>query len=391
MKITLFGLTMFSSNKGCEALCYSFLDLLSEIAQKNNTVYDINLFTLYDEGELPPLLNKWTGLNLTLSNRRFKNKYDMKKLLKSIYTSNFCFDFTEGDSFTDIYGAKRFYVLSLLKILIILVNKKLILGPQTYGPFLSKKTKIISSWILQHSYRLYSRDNESVEFVNKLCNCKILSFTDVAIGLKTNSINFEVNKNKFNIGINVSNLLYNGGYTKNNQFNLTVDYQKYIEELLHSLTQNKNADIYLIPHVINDFNSESLENDLTVCKLLQNKFPTLLIVNSFRHPSDIKSVISKMDIFIGARMHSTIAAFSNEVPVIPFSYSKKFQGLYETFDYKYVIDGKTLETQEAVIKTIDYINKVEELRIDVKTACKKAKMILSNFKNEIEGLINENS
>src|SRR5215470_16534722 len=39
-----------------------------------------------------------------------------------------------GDSFSDIYGLERFFYVSLPQILIILLNQRLILLPQTYGP-----------------------------------------------------------------------------------------------------------------------------------------------------------------------------------------------------------------------------------------------------------------
>ena len=49
-----------------------------------------------------------------------------------------------------------------------------------------------------------------------------------------------------------------------------------------------------------------------------------------------------MDFFMGARMHSTIAAFSSEVPVFPMAYSRKFNGLFvDTLQYPYMADMKT--------------------------------------------------
>ena len=62
-----------------------------------------------------------------------------------------------------------------------------------------------------------------------------------------------------------------------------------------------------------------------------------------------------MDIFIGARMHATIAAFSAGVITIPTGYSRKFKGLYDSIEYPYVIDLQNMTTSEAIEKTLEYI------------------------------------
>ena len=68
---------------------------------------------------------------------------------------------------------------------------------------------------------------------------------------------------------------------------------------------------------------------------------------AFLNPIDAKSYISGMDFFMGARMHSTIAAFSSGVPVVPMSYSRKFTGLFNcTLDYDAVVDLKTETSNE---------------------------------------------
>ena len=48
-------------------------------------------------------------------------------------------------------------------------------------------------------------------------------------------------------------------------------------------------------------------------------------------------------------MHSTIAAFSSGVPVVPMAYSRKFNGLFiDTLQYPYVSDMKTLSNRGAL-------------------------------------------
>ena len=63
------------------------------------------------------------------------------------------------------------------------------------------------------------------------------------------------------------------------------------------------------------------DNDKLAVDALHEIFPNTIVAPYFATPMEAKSYISGMDLFIGARMHATIAAISAGVPVIPFSYS----------------------------------------------------------------------
>jgi polysaccharide pyruvyl transferase WcaK-like protein len=84
---------------------------------------------------------------------------------------------------------------------------------------------------------------------------------------------------------------------------------------------------------------------------------------------EAKSYISGMDLFIGARMHATIAAISSGVPVIPFSYSRKFEGLFSSLGYPYVVQGTKWESQKAIDETIGWIDSLNVLKEEI-DACK---------------------
>lgn len=54
---------------------------------------------------------------------------------------------------------------------------------------------------------------------------------------------------KKHIGINVSGLLWNGGYTGHNEFGLKCDYKEYTIELIKELLSSGNFMVHLIAHV----------------------------------------------------------------------------------------------------------------------------------------------
>ena len=72
-------------------------------------------------------------------------------------------------------------------------------------------------------------------------------------------------------------------------------------------------------------------------------------------PIEVKTLISSMDIFVGARMHATIGAVSSGVATIPVAYSRKFSGLYGSLGYPYIIDLQSLDTEKAIELTKEYI------------------------------------
>jgi polysaccharide pyruvyl transferase WcaK-like protein len=167
-------------------------------------------------------------------------------------------DIHGGDSFSDIYGLNRFFYSSNPNIIVLLMRKRLVQLPQTYGPYYSSTAKFVTRSILQHSYNILSRDKASIEVIanllgNNACiNKKIEFCPDVAfvldsIKVKNPRINPPLRQinNMPLVGINVNGLMYNGGYNKNNMFGLKLDYKKFIEELV-SLFMNKNECSFVV-------------------------------------------------------------------------------------------------------------------------------------------------
>ena len=138
------------------------------------------------------------------------------------------------------------------------------------------------------------------------------------------------------VGLNVSGLLMNGGYTGKNMFGLTTDYPALIREILRRFTAMEGVETHLVGHVISE--SQPVEDDFRASEALAEEFPGAVLAPRFASPSEAKSYIAGMDFFMGARMHACIAAFSSGVPVIPMAYSRKFAGLFGTLGYERTVD-----------------------------------------------------
>lgn len=312
-------------------------------------------------------------------------KQTIKNPLKLFRTKIFdgcdmAFNLCGGDGYTDIYGFGRLMAESQLAWVAKMKGIPMIYSPQTIGPFQTKKGKVLAKLTLKKVKHIYVRDHSSYECCKALkISDKTTEVIDVAFALPYQKNNI-LNK-KLKVGINVSGLLYNGGYNRKNYFGLRFDYKDFINRLLEILCSDKGIQVYLIAHV-NSYDN-LIEDDYRICKQLSEKYGCVLAPR-FESPIEAKSYIAAMDIFSGARMHSTIAAMSSGVPVIPIAYSRKFNGLYSSLNYRWLIDAKAdLTIDRAISLFLEYKDNIEELRKGVVDAQAIYKSKLNDYKSNL--------
>jgi len=290
----------------------------------------------------------------------------------------FC-DITGGDSFSDIYGMKRFVLGFLTKWLVVLTCKPFVMLPQTYGPFRSRITRFMARTILTRVSSVYSRDQDGMEELRRLMNgrtmcaeprlCPDVAFVLDVIRPENEQVN-QIEKLKAEhcplIGLNVSGLLYNGGYTRENQFGLKCDYRALVRNIVSSFARQEDCVVLLVPHVIpEDF---EVENDYIACKKVwQSLSPAeqenVIVLDGGYDQNQIKYLIGLCDFFMGARMHSTIAALSQCVPAVGMAYSKKFAGVFKTAGVEEcVVDMREMGGDVVVEKVREIYEKREEIR-----------------------------
>lgn len=256
---------------------------------------------------------------------------------------NLIADISAGDSYSDIYGIDRFRDMDFTKKWAHFLNKTYILLPQTLGPFYSEEARKKAAKSLSNAQFVFARDEISYNCSQELTKSKIEKTIDVAFFLPF--LQSKDHCEKIKVGVNISGLLWEGGYTQNNQFELKVDYRSTVIKILKFFTDKKDVELHLIAHVIGDPNS--IDEDTHVIESLHNHFPNTIIAPKFKTPIEAKSYISNMDFFTGARMHACIAAISSGCPVYPLSYSRKFNGLFcETLGYKMLGDLKNQSERE---------------------------------------------
>lgn len=407
IKIGILGLALRSprsvgGNLGCYALGYSFFEILNAIARQNGIQFQIvQIRSLRWRGWCRQIVKRllfrkdiiseyYSGLyqNLDFCTGDAVKIGKCRFLMPAVTNCDCVFDFTAGDSFTDIYGKDRFYERTGLKKKIIDSGIPLILGSQTIGPFKDNSVQKYAVDVIERCKVVFVRDGQSKQYVEQISHAKPILTTDVAFFLPYEKQKKDTTKKK--AGFNPSGLLWMGGYDGKNQFGLTVDYQTYCKNIIKYLF-NQDYEVHLILHAFSPVVKEGYyhaDNDKLAVDALLELFPSTIVSPYFSTPMEAKSYISGMDLFIGARMHATIAAISAGVPVIPFSYSRKFEGLFFSLEYPYVVEGTKWETEEAINKTKKWLDDVKELK-EREISCsdiikRKNECLLSNYMKTID-------
>lgn len=376
--IGLAGLLFDSGNYGCAALAISFYKGLTEILGRNHEECRIIAFS--GEPNSKGLLEKEYPIQFV--KYRLSNLHSVLETRTCVKQCDVMIDFTEGDSFSDIYGNGRFIKDSVIKMMALHYHVPLLLGPQTYGPFVGLLCRKTAAYIVNRAQKVYTRDKLSAKYLIEMgITRKVNICTDVAFRLPFAKVTVPQHEALW-VGVNVSGLLWADCAGGRNKYGLTIHYIKYHQQLIQNLLRDPQIKVYLIPHVGTQNSSEN--GDYYACRELQKKYPSCAILNDFANPCQAKEKISTMDVFVGARMHATIAALSAGVFTIPIAYSRKFEGLFSSLGYPVIIDGCALNTEQAVEKTMYYIQAQSRYREKVKTSGMAAQKMLNEFYADIE-------
>lgn len=245
------------------------------------------------------------------------------------------------------------------------LGKDVMLFPQSIGPFKNKFVRFLTKISLNTTKAVVVRENISKKCIEDLGVDKSLIYltADAAFILDPEPLEYTKNllktvgfsESDFNkpiIGLNISQLL---NYRSKNIETAKENYITSMGKLADYLTEKYNAKVILIPHsiflneTINDPGKES-ENDIDAVKeayeKVKHKKEIVPLVDAYSS-TELKGIIGMCNIFIGARMHSNIAAISQCIPTIALSYSIKAPGIMSMVGLeKYVCDFKTMEFDE---------------------------------------------
>ena len=278
----------------------------------------------------------------------FVHRWIRTQAFEQIQDADVVLDISGGDSFSEIYGSTRFENELAVKRLVLAMKKPLVLLPQTFGPFTSRRAVRAAGGIIRGSLLAASRDLDGAKQLERLAgpetrprlaSCPDVAFSLEPVPLATDELPLLVRDDRGGplFGLNVSGLLYCG----NPQLPLSADYRAVVHALVHWAMSIPRSRLLLVPHVFGSDGGATPPrrgmvtdgSDLGACRLVQQQLGRGFRgrVGSIEHPmgaGELKYVIGHCHFFIGARMHSCIAAASQCIPTVPLAYSRKAGGVF---------------------------------------------------------------
>lgn len=257
-------------------------------------------------------------------------------------------------------------------------HAKTVLWGCSVEPELTEDPQI--AWDLARYSLITARESISYEALKKV-NPNTVLVPDPAFTLKYDKSNLSLAYRKRNIvGINISPMVQG----QESIPGITIkNYQKLIDYIINTT----DMEVLLIPHVIWDENDDreplrkiyNIYKDCTRVHLIEDRDCTKL-----------KEIISCCRFFIGARTHSTIAAYSTGVPTIVVGYSVKAKGiaidLFGT-DRHFVLPVQNISKPDELLEAFEWI---EAHEAEIKNMLKKAtrECVINKYKSVIADIKN---
>ena len=233
-------------------------------------------------------------------------------------------DTRSGDSFTDIYGQRRLRIMSGVAELAAQAGVPVVLGPQTIGPFDTRRGRMIARFSLGRARAVFARDTESAAYAKTLRHPVDLLTTDVVFALPVP----EVAKSR-DVVLNVSGLLWHEGPHVD-----AAAYRQTLQSLYRRLVADSRR-VSLLAHVID---SPLKDNDVPAIEEFARLHGFDGEIIRPQSLDDVRTAVASASLVIGSRMHACLNALSVGTPAIPLAYSRKFAPLLGDLGWRHSID-----------------------------------------------------
>ncbi len=210
-------------------------------------------------------------------------------------------------------------------------------------------------------YHIVTRESYTEEIVKKFSEnkAKVLRACDPAFWLDIEETSLPQGFLDGNtVGINLSPLVFE----KMEGIEASDTYKNVIC-LIDYILKKTDMNICLIPHVYNARNNSADLEVLNKIKSVYAEDKRVSIVIENLNCCQLKYIISRCRFFVGARTHSTIAAYSTHIPTIVLGYSIKSRGIaYDLFGTEdgYVVSWKDLTSPGILRKMFRDMQENEE-------------------------------
>ena len=348
-----------SGNHGCEAIVNSLCHMIKEkpvlvsyygdedVRYSLKELCEIHSERKFEEHRLAHVLyygyRKLSGDEESFIRYRYQGIFKGKipPLAISIGGDNYCYDNMLKD-------------LRLANAAFNKAGTKTILLGCSIEPELLLKEQIVQDLMRYHV--IVARESITYEALKRMVNERerevkpeIFCFPDPAFTLARKELPLpeEFDRN-YTVGINVSPMI------QDNESKAGITMENY-RMLIQYIIDNTDMQIALIPHVVWERN-----DDRKPIRELYDAFQSTGRVLEIPDGTceELKGFIGRCRLFVGARTHATIAAYSSCVPTLVVGYSVKARGIAKDLfgeEEHYVIPVQSLQNKEDLTKGFKWL------------------------------------
>jgi len=355
-------------NRGCEAITVGTVEIIREY-YKNPKFIAISFFQNNEQylkqkkNELDEkishfrvkidsknIFNRAVSVFIPSTNPKIGEKIKHKELLKYLDESTAVINLA-GDSYSLDYGSIRLF--TDIDDTVIKNKKPIIFWGASIGPFI--KNSSIENFMKKHLKKItaiFARETETIQYLSSIgIESNVYHVADPAFAMKPKKpkgINFPIEKNS--IGVNLSPLM--ARFVMDGNISM---WEKRAKKIIEKILNVMPSNLYLIPHVTRINNNDYLFLK-DIYESIEDSKKNIFLIPPLYNAMEMKWIIGQLDLFVGARMHSTIAALSSYVPTLSLSYSIKSKGLNnDVFGHQnYLLDAGE-NTSDNIVKKMKII------------------------------------
>jgi len=364
-------------NKGCQALSRSLIKIITSRINSEVQFTFMTPTNRYDQWAMRDYPNVRFIFNLGIHRReKYLSQllpYNIPRFMASysplfqMISSHDVVVSSGGDTLTSDYGSQNLaYQFQLLRFAKKL-KKPVFLMAGTLGPY-KEQDMSLARKVLNQIDAITVREPESLSYLKKGLGLSrgVHLTADPAFLLDAQEVDFLKDRmeqeQKPKIGFSLSS-----GIIRYAQLDFNTHLKSYIN-VINELTVRQGFEAVLLPHCTDRI--EAGNDDRQVCDLIYRnckKRDSIIYPGIDLNACEIKYVISRCAVFVGERMHATIAALSSGIPTLSVSYSTKSVGINQ------YLFGHT-----------NYVMRVHEVRAD--SMLERIQHLLDNqtsIKNEL--------
>jgi colanic acid/amylovoran biosynthesis protein len=275
-----------------------------------------------------------------------------------------------GDGLSGDYGWLSTAISLSRLACALLLKKRVVIYAQSLGPFLikwpmiAKPSSLLSQVFRKAATKLFNkvnlitvREEISFNFIKKIGvkNANVYLTADSAFLLRPATPHvvdnilskYEFKHESSYIGVSISNSISFLKYSAEKSVSSKDKYFSNMALILDYFIDKYKLCVIMVPHVIGPgYQNDDWIGSKHVYDLMKNKSEVILLDRGYL-PEELKGIIGRCQLFIGSRMHASIAALSMGIPTVAIGYSPKTLGIMTMAGQKdYVCDFTKLSYQE---------------------------------------------